>query len=271
MRKPHHTELAKKRCFVLDMDGTVYLGDKLLPGTKTFLAVLAEQNKDYLFVTNNSSRDRFYYARKLNRLGISMLPDKILTSGHATCRLLRRESPDLRLDIIGTEYLIREFEAAGFTIDEKRPDMVLLGFDRTLTYDKLIRLCDHVRAGLPYVATHPDYNCPVEKGYIPDVGAMMALVKASTGREPDRIVGKPNIDIIDAICAYTKRDREELAIIGDRLYTDIATGNNAGITSILVLSGESKEGDLADSPFMPDYVFNDIGELAEALKKTREE
>ncbi len=170
--------------------------------------------------------------------------------------------------VVGTEFLEEEFRQHGFVLDEQKPEMVVLGFDTTLTYHKLWRLCDLVRAGLPYIATHPDLNCPTKGGFMPDIGAMIAFVQTSTGRLPDKVIGKPNRTIIDELSNRLHMPLEHLAIIGDRLYTDIALGETTGITTILVLSGETQLADLDSTPFKPDYVFNHIGEVAHFLTST---
>ena len=140
----------------------------------------------------------------------------------------------------------------------------MLWFDRTLTYRKLEIACSLIRNGTPFIATHPDFNCPTEDGYIPDCGAMIELIKASTGKTP-HVIGKPNRDIIETIYQFKSYRPEQLAIVGDRLYTDIATGKNAGITSILVLSGETKADDVPQSDFKPHFIFENLGALRDAL------
>jgi HAD superfamily hydrolase (TIGR01457 family) len=257
--------LARVRCFLLDMDGTFYLGDRLLQGALHFIEVLAAQNKEYLFLTNNSSKHRREYAEKISRLGLRVPETKVLTSGEATALYLQAERPGARVFVVGTPSLVEEFESHGFRPVTEDPDLVLLGFDTTLTYERLWKLCDFVRAGLPYIATHADFNCPTETGFMPDVGSMMALVKASTGREPDLVIGKPNRLIVDAAARKMGLPIEDLAMIGDRLYTDIALGENAGIPSVLVLSGETKGEDLAESRFKPDYVFDNLQAVADWL------
>ena len=169
--------------------------------------------------------------------------------------------------MVGTPALEEEFCSYGFTLDKTAPDLVVLGFDTTLTYEKLWKLCDFVRAGLPYIATHPDNNCPTETGWMPDVGAMIAFVKAATGREPDLIVGKPNRMIVEAAASKMGLKVEQLGMIGDRLYTDIALGASSGITTVLVLSGETKPEDVAGSPHKPDYIFENLGGVADWLEK----
>ncbi len=181
---------------------------------------------------------------------------------------MRDTHPGAAVFLVGTPPLEDEFRQHGFQLVQKDPDLVVLGFDTTLTYRKLWTLCDHVRAGVPYIATHPDFNCPTETGWMPDVGAMIAFVKAATGREPDLVVGKPNRIIVDAAAIKLKLAVEQLAMIGDRLYTDIALGQSSGIATVLVLSGETTPGDLQESPFKPDYVFQDLAGVADYLEGT---
>ncbi len=258
-------KLTLTRCFLLDLDGTFYLGDHLLEGALRFIDVLHTQGKDFLFLTNNSSKNRRMVAEKITRLGLPLPEDKVLTSGEATALHLKSTHPQARLYVVGTPALEEEFYSYGFILDKTTPDMVVLGFDTTLTYEKLWKLCDFVRAGLPYIATHPDYNCPTETGFMPDIGSMIALVKASTGREPDLVVGKPNRMIVEAASFKTNVPIQSLAMIGDRLYTDIALGKTSGITTVLVLSGETSKNDLEGSPFQPDYIFENIGGVADWL------
>lgn len=257
--------LQSTRCFILDMDGTFYLGERLLDGALHLIKVLEAQGRDFLFLTNNSSKDRRRYAEKIARLGLEIPEDKVFTSGEATALFLARDYPGSSLYVVGTPSLEDEFRQHGFKLDDEHPDVAVLGFDTTLTYQKLWKLCDFVREGLPYIATHPDFNCPIEGGFMPDIGAMIAFVQASTGREPDHVVGKPNRTIIEMISQKQGLAIEQMAMVGDRLYTDIACGTTSGITTILVLSGETTRADLADSPFQPSLVFENLGELAEYL------
>ena len=258
--------LADIRLFLLDMDGTVYLGSRLLPGSLDFLRYLGETGRDHLFLTNNSSRNAQYYAQKLTKLGWPAQPDEILTSGEATALYLGGLKPAARVYLLGTPDLETEFAAHGFVLTDENPDYVVLGFDMTLTYDKLVRACDLVRGGVPFIATHPDLNCPTETGYIPDCGAMTALITASTGVTP-KVIGKPNREIIDAMFRKKPVRRDQVAMVGDRLYTDIVMGHNAGVTSVLVLSGEAKESDIPAAPVKPDHVTGGLGALYEALKQ----
>ncbi len=253
--------------FVLDMDGTIYLGDSLLPGVKEFLAFIERRGIPYLFLTNNSSKHRGLYAEKLAGLGLIIPEELIVTSGEATAIYIKNNYPEATVYLVGTPALEEEFSRQGVTIDDENPGLVVLGFDTTLTYDKLRKLCDFVRDGRRYIATHPDFNCPVEGGYMPDIGAMIAFVEASTGRRPDIIVGKPHPPIVEALVEKTGQPAEALCMVGDRLYTDIALGT-AGMTTALVLSGETSREDLLTASYRPDFVFDDLGALAQAMNQT---
>jgi HAD superfamily hydrolase (TIGR01457 family) len=257
--------LKQVRCFLLDMDGTFYLGEQLLEGALEFIDVLRQQGCEYLFLTNNSSKDGQQYVEKITRLGLPVSRDKILTSGEATAMHLRAEKPGARVYVVGTSALEDEFRGRGFLLTDESPDFVVLGFDTTLTYAKLWKLCDLVRAGVPYLATHPDYNCPTETGFMPDIGATIAFVNASTGREPDLVVGKPNRLLVEKAAERTGISLTAMCMIGDRLYTDIALGATAGIPTILVLSGETHADEVASSPHQPSYIFQNLGAVAEHL------
>jgi HAD superfamily hydrolase (TIGR01450 family) len=256
------------RGFLLDMDGTFYLGDHLLPGAMAFWAYVQETGFPVQFLTNNSSKHRADYVQKLARLGVEVPPEQILTSGEATAAYLHARAPGATVAVFGTASLEAEFDAYGFTHDMHDPAYIVLGFDQTIDYAKLTRLCELVYAGLPYIATHPDINCPAATptGFVPDIGAIMAFVRASTGREADVVVGKPNRHIADMAAARLGLPVESLCMVGDRLYTDIAMGQTAPLQTALVLSGETQAEALQDSAFEPDYVFADIGALAARMR-----
>ena len=259
-------KLQQIRCFLMDMDGTIYLGSQLLHGAADWLNLLDDRGIAYYFLTNNSSKSQVEYARKFSRLGLSIPEEKIFTSGEATAIYLKQHFPDAALYVVGTPPLVMEFERHGFSFSESDPEVAVLGFDTTLTYDKLRKLCDLVVAGKPYIATHPDINCPTEEGFKPDIGSMIELVAASTGRRPDVIIGKPYRPIVDALIEKTGFPIEAHCMIGDRLYTDISLGQ-WGITTALVLSGETKAADLAGTQYEPDFVVADIAELMELFNK----
>ena len=250
--------------FLLDMDGTFFLGGRLLPGAAQLIDLFRQRAVPFLFLTNNSSRTRSEYAEKICRLGVPVREEEIFTSGEATAIYLQKQQPGAALYVVGTPALEREFQAHGFRLTTDQPDCVVLGFDTTLTYQKLSTLCRLVAAGTPYFATHPDLNCPTEDGFIPDIGAMIAFVQASTDRMPDAIIGKPYAPIVNAVETRLGLPAEQMCMVGDRLYTDIALGKT-GLTTVLVLSGETRRADLTDSPFQPDYVMENLAELVLAL------
>jgi 4-nitrophenyl phosphatase len=247
--------------FVLDMDGTIYLGDKLFPWTLPFLEAVAKAGADYLFLTNNSSKTSAQYVDKLQVMGIPATPDSVMTSGDATIELLRRERGWQRIFLLATPAVEEEFRRAGFELTAEEAQGVVLAFDTTLTWEKLCTCCHLLRTGLPFVASHPDINCPSPAGPLPDVGSFLALIKSSCGREPDLVVGKPRPDFLRAAMFRKGVTPEETIIVGDRLYTDIACGIAAGVRTALVLSGESTRELVAESPHQPDWVVENLSEL----------
>lgn len=253
--------LHSTRCFLLDMDGTFYLGDRLLEGSLDFLAALQRTGRKALFVTNNSSKRAAAYIHKLRRMGVREPFLQVYTSGQAAGHYLLTRYTGQRVYILGNEELHSELSDMGIVIDSKNPDVVLIGFDTTLTYTKMAHVCDLVRAGLPYIATHPDYNCPTETGFIPDIGAIIAFIEASTGRRPDIIIGKPNVGIVKGALSLVGCTANETAMVGDRLYTDIATGVNFGMTAILVLTGEATRQDVTASNVKPHLVFDRLSDM----------
>jgi len=261
----HDSRLTQVQCFLIDMDGTFYLGERLIEGALRFVEVIRSAGQDFLFLTNNSSKDGQQYAEKITRLGLPVNAEKVLTSGAATAMHLQRQRPGAYVYLVGTPPLEAEFMERGFHLTGEKPDVVVLGFDTGVTYAKLWRLCDFVRTGLPYWATHPDLNCPTETGYMPDIGAMIAFVRASTGREPDMVVGKPNRLIVEKAAERAGVPVSALCMVGDRLYTDIAMGATAGIPTVLMLSGETRPEDLQGAQHQPDYVFAHLGALADYL------
>lgn len=257
--------LDQVRCFLLDMDGTFYLGDRLLPGSLDFLEALRRSNREAVFLTNNSSRSAAYYVDKLKRMGAGEPFLRVLTSGQAAARHCLRQFPDKRAYVLGNHILKEEYRQMGLPMAEQDPDYVLIAYDTELDYAKMHAVCDHVRAGLPYIATHPDFNCPTETGYAPDIGAIIAFIEASTGRTPDEVIGKPNVGIVREALALAGQPAEHLAMVGDRLYTDIETASRSGMTGILVLSGETDRAMLAASDTRPDLVFDRLSDMVPYL------
>jgi 4-nitrophenyl phosphatase/NagD protein len=258
--------LTSTRCFLLDMDGTFYLGEHLLPGALEFIQYLRQIGLDFLFLTNNSSRSRDEYVVKLKRFGLELPAEKIFTSGEATTIYLSQHLKRKRIYLVGTPALEQDFIRQGFELTHRDPEAVVLGFDTTLTYAKIWQLCDLIVAGLPYIATHPDVNCPTETGFMPDIGAMIEMIAASTGKRPDVIIGKPYAPIIDALSQKLVLPIDQLCMVGDRLYTDIALGKT-GCATVLVLSGETRREDLQASPFQPDIIVENLAHLMAMLQQ----
>jgi len=260
--------LKEKAVYLLDMDGTIYLGDELIDGSKKFLETIKQKGKRYIFLTNNSSKNKEAYVGKLNNLGIPASEEEVFTSGEATTMYLKKEKPGAKVYLLGTKALEDEFIRAGFILEKERHkdiDYVVLGFDTTLTYEKLWGACEYISEGVEYIATHPDFNCPLANDkFMPDAGAMAALIEASTGKTP-KVIGKPNKEVVESIASKYGLNKEDMVIVGDRLYTDIKTGENAGIVSVLVYSGETKEEDYRKSETRADYVFNSAKDMIDLV------
>ena len=258
------TALRQKTLFVLDMDGTFYLGDRILDGSLDFIRTVRAQGRRFLFFTNNSSRISEFYAKKLAGMGCPVGERDVVTSGDVTVEFLRREYPGTPVYLLGTPLLRRSFEQAGIPLSDDNPALVVVGFDLTLCYERVSKACALIRGGAPFIATHPDLNCPTEGGFIPDCGAMCAMITASTGVCP-RILGKPYPETLEAVTALTGVGKDRIVFVGDRLYTDIAIGADNGVATVLVLSGETAREDVAGSRVQPDYIFENLGALGRAL------
>ena len=256
--------LRDKKVFLLDMDGTIYLGDELIDGAKDFLKALKQQGKRYIFLTNNSSKNKEVYVKKLKALGIEATEEEVFTSGEATTMYLQKEKPGARVYLLGTEALEKEFRDGGFFLEKERKksvDYVVLGFDTTLTYEKIWGACEYIAQGVEYIATHPDFVCPLpNKEFMPDAGAMAAMIEAATGKTP-KIMGKPNKQVVESIALKYNLEKSDMAMVGDRLYTDVETGNNAGIASVIVFSGETKEEDYKESSIVATFAYPSVKEM----------
>lgn len=269
MRIPEINQDTEKKlkeitCFALDMDGTIYLGEKWIDGAQEFLRAVEAAGKQYVFLTNNSSKNAESYVKKLDKMGLSVCSDRIVTSGQATIDYLKTNFPGKKVFLLGNELLQEEFEKEGIVLaggEGEVPEVVVTAFDTSLTYAKMCRVCDLVREGLPYITTHPDYNCPTETGFIPDSGAIHAFIHASAFRYPDHVIGKPSGDIMDYLAKRAGVTKEQTAMVGDRLYTDVAAGVNNGYTGILVLSGEAGMKDVYESKVIPDLIFESVKDM----------
>jgi HAD superfamily hydrolase (TIGR01450 family) len=262
--------LSKIRHIALDMDGTIYLGQRLFPQTSPFLAKLAQLKITYSFLTNNCSRSRAEYVDHLQKIGIETTADSIQTSANATIHYLQAVLPQVnRLFVLGTKGLADDFRSAGFEIVSDRPDAVVVGFDTALTYDALCQTAYWISQGLPYIATHPDRVCPTDRATVlPDCAAICALLETATGRRPDAIPGKPNAAMLQAVVAKYGLQPDEVALVGDRLYTDIRMARDAGALAILTLTGETRREDLAACPAhsRPHVVVENLGELQHEIE-----
>lgn len=257
--------LSAAKAFLLDMDGTFYLGDSLLPGALELLELLKQRQLPFSFLTNNTSRSKLDYISKLRGLGVSEEDARVYTAGDATIAYLKKHHTGEKIFLLGTKSLAQSFRESGIALSDSKPDLVMIGYDTSLTYARLSAFCRFVRKGLPYIATHPDVNCPSPEGPVPDIGAIMSLVEASTGRKADVVIGKPNPGIVNALAEEWGLEPGDMVMVGDRLYTDIALGETAGVRTVLVLSGETRREDLENAKFKPDLVCENLADLIRYL------
>jgi phosphoglycolate/pyridoxal phosphate phosphatase family enzyme len=245
------------RGFILDLDGTVYLGERLLPGAKAAVGELRAAGRSVCFLSNKPIASRADYAAKLTRLGVPTPVDEVINSSYVLARWLAREAPGARCFVIGEPPLVAELEAAGLTpVDGPRVDYVVVAFDRTFDYRKRdVALQAVTRHGARLIGTNPDRTCPVEDGQIPDAAGMIAAVEAVTGRRVEPIVGKPSPIMLGVALERLGLEARDCAIVGDRLETDIAMGKAAGLATILVLTGITEPGNPAIGRWQPDHVL----------------
>src|SRR5436190_3095182 len=263
-------DLARLRHVVLDLDGTLYRGDCLFDATLPFLAKLQSWNIGYTFLTNNTSRSKADYVAKLRKLGIEVPESQIYTPADSTIAYLRERFPgNQRVAILGTPSLCRQFEEAGFQVTWESPQAVVVGFDTTLTYERLCRAAYWISTGLPFIATHPDLICPTDKPTIlVDCGSITACLTAATQRSPV-VLGKPDPRILLDLCVRHHLSPEQLAMVGDRIYTDMVMAQKAGAVAVLVLSGEATVENVAAMPQPPELVVADVGELGLRIEQAR--
>ncbi len=261
--------LCAKKLFVFDMDGTIYLGNRVFDFAIRFIEHLRQNGYRVLFFTNNASHTTDFYMGKLTRLGFSPSKDEIMTSGDVTVEFLKRHRPGKSVYLVGTPELVEHFGNSGIRMlngSEQSADIVVTSFDTTLNYEKLDNACRFVRCGAEYLSTHPDFNCPTETGFIPDSGAIAAFVTASTGVTPTYF-GKPYKETVEMICEATGVQKQDICIFGDRLYTDIALGRLHGVTAVLVLTGETTQEDVdaAEPEKRPDMTFASLAEVDDLM------
>ncbi len=258
--------LGKKRLFLLDMDGTIYLDQTLFPGTLPFLEAVQARGGRYLFLTNNSSKSVDAYVEKLGRMGVAAGREDFLTSVDALIADLAKGPGYRKCYVFGTESFRSQLREAGVPVTdrpEKDVDCLLIGFDTELTFQKLEDACILLGRGVDFIATNPDWVCPTWYGSVPDCGSVCEMLFRAAGRRP-RVIGKPQPAMALLALERTGFAPEQAVMVGDRLYTDIASGVNAGIDTAFVLSGEGRPADLETSPAQPTWVFADIAALHRA-------
>ncbi len=260
--------LAVSSFFFIAIDGTLYLGDRLFEGVRELLSAIRARGGQYRFLTNNSSRSVAAYVKKLTRLGVATEAADFLTSVDALIHYLREHGgEDRRYYICGTESMKSQLRAAGFTVAERREDAnaLLMGFDTELTFQKLEDACILLGQGIPYLATNPDWVCPTAYGFVPDCGSVCEMLWRATSRRPI-VIGKPEPLMPQLAMLEASVSAQETLLVGDRIYTDIASGANAGIDTLLVLSGETKEEDLPTADPQPTFVLPDVAALLNILE-----
>ena len=259
--------LAEKKLFLLDMDGTIYLGDRLFDGTEEFLRRVRARGGRYVFLTNNSSRGTEAYLEKLARMGIAAQPKDFLTSADATIAYLKKTYRDALYYVCGTRSLKSQLRAAGLRVTDTLTDgidVLLLGYDTELTYQKLEDCCILLGRGVDYVATHPDLVCPTSYGCAPDCGSVIEMLDTACHRRP-KIIGKPQPEMVSLALERFSCAPQDACLIGDRVYTDIACGKNAGIDTVFVLSGEGVAADCEKYGVQPTWTLPNIQAVLEEL------
>ena len=264
--------LRKLKHFALDMDGTIYLGATLFPYTKGFLGGVKEMGLNYSFLTNNPSAGISDYLAKLAKLGIEATREEMYTTSIATIDYIKTHYPEAkRLFLLGTPSMIAEFEKAGFvsTADsaDDVPDVVVVAFDKTLQYDRLCRAAWWVSQNVPYIATNPDRVFPTDQPVVlVDCGSICECIAHATGRRPDITLGKPDPNMLSGILGRFGYEADEVAMVGDRIYTDVACGVNAGIDTVLVFSGETTREVWAQSDVKPTWAVDSIADIYEVIR-----
>ena len=261
-------DLKQKKLFLLDMDGTIYLGDTLFDGTLDFLNRVREKGGKYLFVTNNSSRSVNAYVARLEGMGIPAAADDFLTSVDALIWYLRGRYDDALIYAFGTRTFREQLSEAGFRVTDKLEEgisLLVCGFDTELTFQKLEDACILLGRGVDFVATNPDWVCPTSYGSVPDCGSVCEMLFRATGRRP-KFIGKPEPEMALLSMERYGYSREETVLIGDRIYTDIACGINAGIDTAFVLSGEGVPADIEKFHIRPSETYRNIRDIFERME-----
>ena len=264
--------LAKVRHVVMDMDGTIYLGSRIFPFTLDFLKLLEERGIGYSFLTNNPTRSREDYMKKLSAMGIHCSGEQMITTSQAAVEYISRHHPSFRrIYVLGTESLQTLFRRSGYVLvdenDTQAPDMLVVSFDTTLVYPRLCKAAWWASKGVPYLATNPDRVCPTEEETVlVDCGSIQKCIEYATGRKADIVLGKPDPTMLFELEDKLSLQRDEVAMIGDRVYTDIAMARNAGALPVLVLSGETTAELASQACEKGDLIVRDLEEFAQMLK-----
>lgn len=262
-------QLKDKKLFLLDMDGTLYLDDDLFDGTLDFLNQIKKNGGRYLFLTNNSSKGTDAYVSKLNRIGIDACPEDFLTSTDATILYLNNNYPGKKFYVCGTRSFVKELKRCGVNVTETADDDVfgvVISNDQELTFKKLDDMSRLLLNDIVYIATNPDWVCPTSYGYVPDCGSFVEMLKRATGKSP-LFIGKPKPEMLLLAMEKYGYSKEETLMVGDRVYTDIASGYNAGVDTVLVLSGEGTVLDAENSDTKPTYILDSVKNLYEIIKR----
>lgn len=266
--------LKEKKYFLFDIDGTLAVDATLYVGSKALIDYIESIGGKAFYITNNSFKSRKDYIEKFKKWGIQTEESQFMTASYATCEYLKQYYRDKKLFVLGTPSFVEEVRECGLTVTEQVEEdvaCVVVGFDRTLTYEKIEAVCELLlHPEIDYIGTNPDYRCPTAFGFVPDCGGICEMLKVTVDREP-YYVGKPNKDIVSMCMEQVGAKKEEVLVVGDRLYTDIACGRNAGVETALVYTGEAKEDDLQETPYMPDYTFENIRKLYDDFVESRQE
>ncbi|SHH36989.1 HAD-IIA family hydrolase [Thermosipho atlanticus] len=254
------------KLFIVDIDGTFSLSGKPLLGSEKFATAVKNANKHYVFLTNNSNKSIEEYIKEFEKHNIQISQNQIFTAGIETAEYILKKFGKKKIYVIGTKAIKDIFTKFGHKIvEDEEPDIVVVTFDKELTYEKLAKASIFVSKGKLFVLTNPDLNCPTKEGPIPDTGAIASVITKTTHRKPDIIFGKPDPLILEMIIEKFKVKKEETCVIGDRLYTDILLGIRAEVMTILVLTGEAKRKDVEKSNIKPDIIANDLGEISKYI------
>ena len=264
-------DFKKKKLYLLDMDGTLYLDDYLFEGSKRFLKLVTDNGGHYVFLTNNSSKGVDAYIEKMHKLGIVTCADDYVTSVDATIAYLQKYHEGKLCYILGTKSFYEQLTSAGINTTQERSDdvdVLVMGFDTELTFKKLEDACILLKKDIPYIAANPDWVCPTAYGYVPDCGSVALMLKNATGKWP-KFIGKPGTAMIDLAIEKFNSTPAESVLIGDRVYTDIAAGNNAGIDTIMVLSGEGTVKETEERKIFPTIILDHIGVVADLIENSK--